>query len=259
MGHNIAFVVEYDGTNFAGFQYQPDARTVQGVLEKAISTVEDRNVRISYASRTDAGVHALYQVVSFSSGRDVSPSRWLHIMRGLLPSDVRVWKAAYVPDDFHPQKTPHIKEYIYRLMLCPPSVFERNRVWWVRNLDIDLLRGELSHVVGTHDFIYFSKKGAPRKNTVRTLEANLTAEGKYVILSFRSSGFLYGMIRLIVGTLVEVATGRLPVGSTALVLGGDVRYRGKSAPAGGLFLRHISYNTHIMWQEECEKDEDDNT
>ncbi len=256
----IAFVVEYDGTGFHGFQYQPGLRTVQGVLEKAISTVENRDVRLEYASRTDTGVHALYQVISFVSNRDIPILRWFHIMRGLLPSDIRVWRVAYVPLDFHPQRTLHEKEYIYRLSLCPTSVFERNYVWWVRNVDIEKLRREIKLISGTHDFKYFSKKGAPRKNTVRTVDVSLTKEGKYVILSFRSSGFLYGMVRLIVGTLVDVATGRLPEGATRYVLNGNINMRGKSAPARGLILKEIRYNEiDIKWQEECESDEDNNT
>ncbi len=258
--HKVAFVVEYDGTNFHGFQYQPSLRTVQGVLEQVISQVENTRVRIEYASRTDAGVHAYYQVISFFSHRRIEPKKWLQIMRGLLPGDIRVWKVAYVPDEFHPQRTPHEKEYIYRLSRCPLSVFERGYAWWVRGLDVDKLRREIEYIQGAHDFIYFSKTGAPRQNTIRTLHVSLTESGKYVILSFRSSGFLYGMVRLIVGTLVEVATGQLPQGASGKVLNGNIDLRGKSAPAGGLFLKEIRYNkTDIKWQEECESDEDDNT
>jgi len=258
--HKVAFVVQYDGRGFHGFQYQPHMRTVQGVLEQAISRVENKDIRIEYASRTDTGVHAYYQVVSFYSNRNIEPRKWLQIMRGLLPEDVMVWKVAYVPDSFHPQRTPHEKEYIYRLSRCPLSVFDRGYGWWVRHLNVDVLRREIEYVQGTHDFVYFSKTGAPRQNTIRTLHVSLTEAGKYVILSFRSSGFLYGMVRLIVGTLVEVATGRLPQGASGKVLEGDISLRGKSAPAGGLFLKEIRYNKiDIKWQEECESDEDDNT
>ena len=258
--HKVAFVVEYDGTKFHGFQIQPELRTVQGVLQEVLSRVENRNITLEFASRTDAGVHAYYQVVSFISYRDIVPRKWLTIMRGLLPEDVRVWKVAYVPLDFHPQFTPHEKEYIYRLSRCPLSVFERKRAWWVNGLDVDKMREEIKYIVGVHDFVYFSKQGAPRKNTVRDLRVTLTEKGKYVILSFRSSGFLYGMVRLIVGTLVGVAIGKLPVGATQRVLGGDLSVRGKSAPPWALFLNNIIYNTmEIEWQEECDGYEDDNT
>ncbi len=249
----VAFAVEYDGTDFSGFQVQPGVRTVQGVLEQAISKVEDRPVRIMAASRTDAGVHARQQVVAFWSHRDFDATKWLAAMRGLLPEDVRVWGVAFPSDDFHPQFTPHIKTYRYYLSLCPVSVFERRYFWWVKGLDLELLRGELMLASGTHDFVNFSKVGAPRANTVRQLEVHLTVDRPRVILTFRSTGFLYGMVRFIVGTAVDVALGKLPPGAMKRVFEGDLRYRGRLAPPRGLFLEEIRYNTlSITWEKECD-------
>ena len=249
----VAFAVEYDGTEFHGFQLQPGVRTVQGVLENAISKVENRPIRIVAASRTDAGVHARHQVIAFRSNRTFSAHKWLAAMRGLLPEDVRVWGVAFPPDSFHPQFTPHTKTYRYYISLCPVSVFERRYFWWVKGVDVGVLRAELLSASGTHNFLNFSKVGAPRVNTIRTLDVDVVVSGSRVILIFRSSGFLYGMVRFIVGTAVDVALGKLPPGAIKRVLEGDVRYRGRLAPPQGLFLEDIRYNTlSITWEKECD-------
>jgi tRNA pseudouridine38-40 synthase len=237
----IRLTIEYDGTDFAGFQTQNDVRTVQKELETILSMVNDYPTAIAGASRTDAGVHAYGQVVHFDTKHDFSESKWKMILSHALPGDIGIKKVENVHPLFHARYDVIDKEYRYVLNLGEFSALKRNYEWTVeRKLDLDILQRELDSLVGTFDFASFCK--GENSDTVRTISsATMLQNQDHLTLSFIGDGFLHNMIRLLVGSLVDISSGKSFVCMQEILSGRSRKHTTTLAPSGGLYLMKINY------------------
>jgi tRNA pseudouridine38-40 synthase len=238
--------LEYDGTRFAGWQVQPKQRTVQGELERALGILLRHDVRVLVAGRTDAGVHALAQVCSLRTEVEISERRLIRGLNGILPKDIAVWAAEPVAGNFHPRFQAHGKHYRYRILARPArSAVDRARCWHVfEPLDAERLQRALEPLLGTHNFHSFRAADCPNKDPVKTIRraAVTTDRSPYVEIDLVASGFLKQMVRIVVGTAVEVATGRREPEDVASILAArDRSQAGRTAPAQGLFLVRVIY------------------
>ena len=239
----------YDGTDFAGWQWQPRQRTVQGELQETLKRITQEQITCFASGRTDAGVHALGQVVSFDSETYLSPAALAKALNAELPEDMLVFEVAEAPLRFHAQRDAIRKRYRYvvedgRL----PDLFDRKYVWHVyQRLDVEVMKAAARPLVGTHDFASYETSGSQRLTTVRTIydlvverrQAELTDR---VVIEVEADGFLYNMVRNIAGTLVAVGKGKEPVTFAADALAQkDRRAAGMTAPAQGLFLVGVEY------------------
>jgi len=250
---NLKGVVRYDGTDFAGWQVQPNARTVQGALETALSRIASRAIRVYGAGRTDAGVHALGQVISFRWPADkASPDRLAGSLSKMLAPDVRVETIEEAPPDFHAQYTATGKQYAYTLSLNPmPDPFSARYAWCVPwKLDFDCLGRLAERTQGRRDFAGFRSSGGNAGSTTRTLHAVTIRQGGVVgpcdaaglwRIDFHGDGFLYKMVRNLTGTFVEIARGHAPEDRLAALLESSGPFQGQSAPARGLVLVAVHY------------------
>ena len=238
-------VLEYDGTDFAGWQRQPGAvRTVQGVLEDAFARVSDGAVVVTGAGRTDAGVHAQGQVASVRAATRLDPVALHRALNALLPRDVAVCSLAPAPDSFHARRASRSKRYVYRLWAHPirSPLRERFELWVREPLDLVALREASTRLVGTHDFASFCAAGSEVRTTRRTVSR---AEWQGAVpgalwFSIEGPGFLRHMVRNLVGSLLEVARGRRSPGWIGELLAVRDRTRaGPTAPARGLTLVRV--------------------
>ncbi|WP_096202105.1 tRNA pseudouridine(38-40) synthase TruA [Bacillus sp. FJAT-45350] len=237
--------VTYDGTDYCGFQSQPKVRTVQGVIEKALVTIhKGQSVPIYASGRTDASVHAIGQVFHFDTELDIPPERWPRVFESLLPPDVTITQAEAVSDDFHARYSAVKKEYRYRVLLKEKDVFRRHYSFRVPyNVNIVALKDASKHLIGTHDFTSFCSTKTTKENKVRTIyELDIIEEQDELIFRIVGSGFLHNMVRIIVGTLLEVGYERKKPDDILKII--EVKNRkaaGKTAPGHGLFLWKVSY------------------
>ena len=255
MERNILLTIEYDGTNFSGWQRQPSVRTVQGTLEEALSRVCRVPIQIHGTSRTDAGVHALGQRASFKGDFGIPTDRLKPALNNMLDggmnkrtkgSDVRVVDVQEMPENFHARFDSKGKKYRY-VIDCSEDVniFRRNYCYPVKSgLDTDAMRKGAEHIVGTHDFACFQAAGGNlRETTVRTVNSlEIIEEGKELHVEISGDGFLYNMVRIIVGTLVEIGQGKMQPDSVKDIIEScDRQKAGHTAPAEGLYLVEIYY------------------
>lgn len=255
----LKIIVAYDGAPFAGWQSQSHRNTVQDHLERAFERVTGAAVRVHGAGRTDAGVHALAQCAHADVLKFLPADRWVAALNALLPSAIRVLRCRYVSEDFHARLSAKGKIYRYRIwttsVLLP---FEYHRAWHVaRPLDLRILKSAAKLFVGTHDFGGFaanrgksgrrgdtdSSRGEPETSTVRTINSvRVRQKGPCVTIEFDGDGFLYKMVRLIVGALVKCALGKMRIEEiTSRLHSGKVGSARFAAPAGGLFLVRVRY------------------
>lgn len=241
----VLLVVQYDGTGYHGFQRQPGLPTVQQELERALSELLGEDVAITGAGRTDAGVHALGQTATFETDRPIPTERIAGALTCLLPDAVSVVSATEVPAHFHPRYDAVGKLYAYRILNRElPSPFIGRYAWHVPEpLDVGLMRDGAQHLLGTHDFVAFSSSGGSVADTVRELRRlDVERQDELVEIRAEAGGFLYMMMRRIVGTLVEVGRGRLAVEEVGLILAGRDRRRVPLvAPPQGLSLIKVIY------------------
>jgi tRNA pseudouridine38-40 synthase len=242
---NIRLTVAYDGTDYHGWQCQPKVRTVEETLRERIEKVLDHPVKLYAAGRTDAGVHALRQVVNLRTERAIPCDNFVLGVNSLLPKDVRLHEARDVDENFHARYSARNKSYLYIILNQPhASPFLERYAWhvpWV--LDGLGMARALDVIVGVHDFSAFKKKNEMYRSAVReVVAADVKRRGAIVYCTIRASGFLRYMVRNIVGTLVLVGLGRLSRESVGAILSSREREQaGPTAPAKGLFLRRIYY------------------
>lgn len=239
----------YDGTEFSGWQAQPERRTVQGVLQSAWATITGEQPRMTATSRTDAGVHAEGQVVGISTESELPTERLLGGINAKLPDDVILRAVEFVNDSFHATHDAIGKRYRYRLhnsRLRP--LFDRHLVWHMpQPLDVNAMREAGQLLVGKHDFASFQSTGSPRDCTVRTITAVDIGQGgadevEQIWIDVSGDGFLYNMVRNIVGTLVDVGTGRRkPEWISEVIAACDRRAAGQTAPPQGLMLMEVHF------------------
>lgn len=240
--------LQYDGTAFHGWQVQPDVRTVQGEVEVALSRLEDRDVRVESAGRTDRGVHAAGQEISFEAERDWEPPELARAVNAVLPAEICAERLRPADDGFHPRFDARRRRYEY--YLCPgagpPSPLRRDRVWPAgEELDRQLLASAAAAVVGEQSFEAFAKAGQPERGTrcdVARAEWSTTVLGD-LRLQVEADRFLHHMVRYLVSTMVDEATGRREPGELAAMLDGADGPRPPSpAPAQGLYLTGVRYD-----------------
>jgi tRNA pseudouridine38-40 synthase len=244
---NFRLTLEYDGTDFAGWQVQAGScRTVQGALEAAIARVTGQTVRVAGASRTDAGVHAEGQVASARIETALAAAELQSALNGTLPSDAAVVEASRVPEDFHARYSAKGKLYSYRVWNHPSrSPLRRTRTYWVaRPLDVAAMSCAARELIGRHDFAALQGSGSEVESSIRTIAALRIEQESSPELVFwvEGDGFLRHMVRNLVGTLLEVGWGRRSSESMIeLLASGDRRMAGPTAPAGGLALIRVFY------------------
>jgi tRNA pseudouridine38-40 synthase len=240
---NYRIVVGYDGTNFRGWQRQPDGRTVQGVLEEALRKITGKRTVVHGAGRTDAGVHALGQAASFRGVFKLSDEVLLRALNAVLPPDIRVFSLAEAPADFHARRSARSKLYRYRIVNAPqPSPLDRSFVLhWPYPLKLRKMRQAAKLFARTADFTAFSSNRD--RSPVRTVtRSELRRSGDEIIYSIEAAGFLRYMVRTIVGTLLDVGRGRIePEEVEEIFRQKDRSLAGPTAAAKGLTLVRVDY------------------
>ena len=242
---NYKITIQYDGTSYHGWQVQPNGRTIQGELTRALSLLDHRSVTVHGAGRTDAGVHAEGQVASFLLERDFELSALRDAINGNLDHDIRVIDAEHVPPSFNARFSAKLKTYRYQIWTSPAvSPFLCRYVYHHRGpLDINQIERAASALVGTHDFSAFTVMDSEIEDRVRTLKRlDARREEDRIIITAEADGFLRYMVRTIVGTLIEVGRRRRAAETMPQVLEGRSRANaGATAPARGLTLVRVGY------------------
>ena len=242
---HVKLVVSYDGTAYGGSQRQKNARTIQQTLEEVLRRVLKEKARLSFAGRTDAGVHAEGQVATFTTRREIPLQGLKRALNAMLPKDIVVRSVAEVPVSFHPRFHASLKEYRYTIWNHPtPTPFLRSYALHVPHpLDLDAMRKAARLLVGKHNFKSFQASDKAKRSSVRTLRRlALRRKGPLIQMSFQGNGFVYHMVRNIVGTLLDVGRSRrAPEDVFRLLSKRDRRLAGPTAPARGLCLVKILY------------------
>jgi tRNA pseudouridine38-40 synthase len=248
-------VVAYDGAELAGYQLQPDQRTVQGELERALEVMTGRLTRVRAAGRTDAGVHALGQVVAFDSPRDIAPRGFVLGLNRMLPPDVRVQRAAPCPVGYNPRYEALAKTYRYVLKLGEvENPLLRHRAYQLvksPTLDLESMRAAAALFTGTHDFRAFRGADDRRENSTRTLysidlRVGYADDPTLIAIDVRGTAFMRNMVRILAGTLVDIGRGRTPVTRVPAMLGASStrEQAGHTAPAQALTLVEVELGRH---------------
>ena len=241
----VKAVVEYDGTEYSGFQRQPKRRTIQGELERALAQVTKEAVVLVGSGRTDAGVHAAGQVISFETSCSIPTDRICVALNSVLPQDIVLLQADDVGPEFHARYSAKARVYKYSILNTDqPSALHARYTWHIpETLNVAAMQEGAAHLVGTHDFAAFSLKRNDGKSTVRELsELEISRQCELISFMLKANGFLHSMARGIVGTLVEVAQGRRsPDDIKAILESKDRGAAGKTAPACGLCLVEVIY------------------
>ena len=255
--------VAYEGTDFHGWQKQNPAgkaplRTAQGVLEQTVREVVREPVLVNGASRTDSGVHALGQVAAFTSAMDIPPDRLARALTSRLPADIQVHHAEYIEPSFDPISDARSKRYTYDFVFgkppaCWPPLFDRRTTFWIHHdLDLDRMSAAAAHLVGEHDFKAFAQKSHGRDSTVRTIfECSVAHTAPHRIrLGVTGSGFLYNMVRIIAGSVLDVGRAHREAEQIGeAVRSGDRRLAGPTLPPHGLCLEWIHYGPNDLPEE----------
>lgn len=246
----LRLTIEYDGTDYHGWQRQAAAATIQGAIEAAIRRISGKHAAVVGAGRTDAGVHAAAQVAHADTPASLDPRVWRRALNAVLPADIKIIAVEPAPKGFHARYSASGKRYRYRVLNRPvPSPLERRTSWHVpQPLNLAAMRRAAASVIGRHDFRAF--EGADRshsetRDTVcRLSRCTICKQGNLIAIEFECNRFLKYMVRNIVGTLVEIGLGRRPAHDmSALLRSGDRRRAGATAPAHGLTLMEVFYPT----------------
>lgn len=251
----IRLTVAYDGTNYHGWQIQDNAVSVEEMLTKALCDLLNEEVELIGASRTDSGVHADGNVAVFETATRIPPEKISIAVNQRLPIDIRVMKSEKVSDDFHPRYCVSHKTYEYRITNAPIQLpTKRLYSYFVYiPLDVDRMREVASLFVGEHDFAGFCSAGSQVKTTIRTiLDININQNGEDIVISITGNGFLYNMVRIIAGTLIEVGMGRREISTVKRAIDeADRKLAGPTAPANGLKLVKIFYKDEEDSNNDC--------
>lgn len=251
----IKLTVAYDGTNYHGWQVQPGKATIEGELNKALSLLTGEPVTVTGASRTDAGVHALGNVAVFDTSSYIPAEKFSYALNQRLPSDIIVQESEEVLPDFHPRHCASRKIYEYTILnrKFPLPQYRNTAYFYYGKLDIDKMQMACKAFIGEHDFAGFCSSGTQVQSTTRTiysleticrniLETDGGSTGRIIKIRVQGNGFLYNMVRIIAGTLIEAGRGRINPGSMEEIIASCDRSRaGATAPAKGLELIKILY------------------
>lgn len=244
----VKAIVAYDGTNFAGYQSQPNMRTVQSEIDKALVKIHKNKTAHAVASgRTDAGVHANGQVIHFDTSLTLAPDRWQRALNVLLPTDIRIVGVTYIDEKFHARYLATGKTYVYKWTYEEvQSPFDRNYSVHLGHWrpDIDKMQEAATYLIGTHDFTSYCSSKTATSNRVRTIRLlKVERVGDELILTVEGDGFLYNMVRTIAGMLLAVGIGwNEPKDLQSILALKDRQAAGKTAPAHGLYLDSVTYD-----------------
>lgn len=239
----VMLTVSYDGTDYHGWQYQPNGRTIEEVLNRELSRILGEEIRVHGTSRTDAGVHASGNLCVFDTETRIPPEKICYAVNQSLPDDIVVQDSREVPLDFHPRKWVSFKTYEYTIVnrRFPDPLLRRYACCIYTPLDAEKMDEAGQCLVGEHDFASFCASGSSAETTVREILAlSVTREGETIHLRVTGTGFLYNMVRIIAGTLIQVGSGQIqPRQMTDILAAKDRRKAGPTAPPQGLCLRKI--------------------
>ncbi|GAA0116405.1 tRNA pseudouridine(38-40) synthase TruA [Clostridium senegalense] len=242
---NIKLTLEYDGTNYFGWQKQKTKVTLQGTIEDVISNLTKEDIEIIGCSRTDSGVHSKGYICNFVTNSSIPSEKFKDALNVKLPDDIAVLKSEEVPEEFHSRYSCRGKTYSYTILERPmKATIDRNYVCQCKyNLDIEKMNEACKYFIGTHDFSAFKNKGSSVKTSVRTIsELYVEKTGNYVKIFVSADGFLYNMVRIIVGTLIDVGIGKINPKSIKNIIDSKERTNaGKSMPPQGLCLEEVYY------------------
>lgn len=241
----VCLRVAYDGTAYRGWQVQNNARTIEGELNKALQEVTGEEIQVIGASRTDAGVHGLCNVAVFDTLSRIPGEKFSYALNQRLPEDIRVRESGEVPSDFHPRRCKSRKTYEYHIFnsAFPNPVKRLYSYFTYVPLDIEKMRQAAGYFPGEQDFASFCSAGSQAETTIRTIyELEVEKEGEEIVIRVTGSGFLYNMVRIIAGTLMEAGCGRMePEAVKRVIEAKDRAAAGPTAPACGLILTGLIY------------------
>lgn len=249
----IGIIVAYDGTNYNGWQMQPNGITIEGKLNEALTALTGEKIAVIGASRTDAGVHSLGNAAVFDTNTRIPPGKICYALNQRLPADIVVQYSCEVPPDFHPRRCESRKTYEYKILnrALPMPLNRYDTYFFYRKLDLDDMRQAAACLTGTHDFKSFCSVHTQAETTVRTIyELTITREQDIVTIRVTGSGFLYNMVRILAGTLLQAGTGeRSPQDMKTILAACSRAAAGPTAPAHGLTMTKISFAEGIL---QCE-------
>lgn len=238
--HRVMLVVAYDGTAYHGWQYQPNCITIEGELNRCISELTGENIEVIGASRTDAGVHALGNIAVFDTCSTIPPDKIIYPLNQLLPEDIRIQESRAVEDDFHPRHCDTRKTYEYRILSCSNPIPTKRLYAYYTNYELNenLMQLAAMPLIGEHDFVSFCSVNTQALTTVRTIyDIIVKREGEEIVIRVTGNGFLYNMVRIIAGTLIEAGKGKINASDVTKMLEAKDRCAaGPTAPANGLML-----------------------
>lgn len=241
----IKLTIAYDGTNYCGWQVQPNGITVEEVVNKALKKLTGEDIQVIGASRTDSGVHALGNVAVFDTHTTIPPERISYALNQRLPEDIVIVKSEEVAEDFHPRYCDCSKTYEYHILNTRiPIPTKRLTNYFVSyDLDVEKMRKAAGYLIGEHDFVSFCNVRTDVEDTVRTVtELEILKDGKEITIRISGNGFLYNMVRIIVGTLIRVGRGFYePEKVKEILEAKDRKAAGVTAPPHGLILAEIRY------------------
>ena len=241
----VGLVVAYDGTHYSGWQTQPNGTTIQGVLNDTLSELLGEKIETIGASRTDAGVHALGNVAVFDTESRIPGEKFSYALNQRLPEDIRIQLSEEVEPDFHPRYCDSEKTYEYRILnrKFPVPTERLYSYFYHYKLDVETICVWISYLIGRHDFASFCGSGAQVKTTIRTVTGiEVFRDGDIVTIRVSGTGFLYNMVRIISGTLIEIGNGQYPPERMQKILDAkDRSAAGPTAPAQGLTLMGIQF------------------
>ena len=241
----IMLTVAYDGTYYHGWQFQNNAKTIEGELNKALSRLLKTEIEVIGASRTDAGVHAMCNAAVFDTEAKIPPEKYAYALNQMLPLEIRIRKSQEVPADFHPRRTDTVKTYEYRIDCeeFADPLKSRYAYFTYVPLNEELMREAAAYLVGTHDFKSFCSINTTATTTVRTIfDIQVIREGVDIIIRITGNGFLYNMVRIIAGTLMDVGRGKYPPQMLERILEKKDRCAaGPTAPPNGLILKELHF------------------
>jgi len=241
----IALMVEYDGSQYHGWQAQTGLRTIQQAIEKALCFVADEEVKVFCSGRTDTGVHATHQIIHFDTEKSRTMASWVHGANANLPKDICVRWAREMPDTFHARFSAVSRRYCYIIYNVPirPALMRGSVTWQYRQLDDRAMEEGAKYLRGKHDFTSFRSVECQSKTPIRTVSAlTVKRKGDWVILDIEANAFLHHMIRNVAGVLMAVGAGRKPASWVEEVLAAKDRKMGaETASPFGLYLTHVTY------------------
>ena len=241
----VKLVVAYEGTNYCGWQVQPNGITIEEVLNQHLSRLLGEDIKVTGASRTDAGVHSMGNVAVFDTNTRMPAEKISYALNQGLPEDIVVQDSCQVPEDFHPRFSKSVKTYEYRILNRKFRLpLERNTSYFYHYpLDVAKMQQAADYLVGEHDFTSFSSVHAQTKTFVRTIYSlDVDKNGDMISIRITGNGFLYNMVRIIAGTLIQVGAGMIePSRMEEILAGKDRDLAGPTAPAHGLTMLGIVY------------------